>query len=347
MEDQDSDNPEAMTSPEQTITVPPGKIRERLDIYLTHHIENATRAKVQEAIRQGCVTVDGNTVKPSYKISPNEIIIIRLPVSTPPDVVAEEIPLDIVYEDEFLIVLNKAAGMVTHPAYANYSGTLVNALMHYCRGHLSQVNNDPSSGSFARPGIVHRLDKDTSGLMVVAKDDNTHARLAKQFSTRDIGREYWAIVWGVFSGSSRKKNQALTGTIDAPLGRSTSDRKKVAVVDGGKAAITDYKVLEEFQYLSLVQCKLRTGRTHQIRVHMAHIGHPVFGDATYGGRKISWGDMGVKQKKEVHEMLELMPRQALHAKTIGFIHPATQERVSFDSELPEDMQKVLEYLKNL
>jgi 23S rRNA pseudouridine1911/1915/1917 synthase len=336
-----------MPSPEQTIIVPPGKVRERLDIYLTHHIENATRAKVQEAIRQGYVTVNGNTVKPSYKVSPGEIIFIRLPVSTPPDVVAEKLPLDIVFEDEYLIVLNKAAGMVTHPAYANYQGTLVNALMYYCQGHLSQVNNDPHSGSFPRPGIVHRLDKDTSGLMVVAKDDHTHAQLAKQFATRDIGREYWAIVWGVFSGSSRKKNQALTGTIEAPLARSTADRKKVAVVDGGKAAITDYHVMEEFKYLSLVQCKLRTGRTHQIRVHMAHIGHPVFGDATYGGRKISWGEMGVKLKKEVHELLELMPRQALHAKTLHFIHPHTKEKVSFDSELPEDMQSVLRYLKNI
>ncbi|MFI5253041.1 MAG: RluA family pseudouridine synthase [Bacteroidota bacterium] len=336
-----------MISSDQIITVPRGKTKERIDLFLTHHIENVTRSKIHEAIIQGFVTVNGEVIKPSHKVSPGEIVAIHLPKTAPPDVLAEKLPLDIIYEDEYLIVLNKAAGMVTHPAYANYQGTLVNALMYYCQENLSQINNEPDPGSFPRPGIVHRLDKDTSGLMVVAKDDYTHAQLAKQFTTRDIGREYWAIVWGVFSGSSRKKNQALSGTIDAPLGRSTSDRKKIAVVTGGKAAVTDYKVLEEFDYLSLVQCKLRTGRTHQIRVHMAHTGHPVFGDATYGGRKISWGDMGVKQKKEVHELLKLMPRQALHAKTIGFIHPATGKRVSFDSELPEDMKSVLKYLKNI
>lgn len=335
-----------MTSSEQQLVVPDGKTRERLDIYLTHHVENATRAKIQQAIEEGFVTVNGKSVKSSYKVSPGDAVAIRLPRAVPPDVVAEEIPLDIVYEDKFLIVLNKPAGMVTHPAYANYQGTLVNALLYYSQGKLSQLNNLPESGYFPRPGIVHRLDKDTSGLMVIAKDDVTHAKLAKQFSTREIGREYWAIVWGVFTDSAAKKSRSLHGTIETMLGRSPADRKKVAVVKEGKAAITDYNVLEEFNYLSLIQCKLRTGRTHQIRVHMSHVGHPVFGDSTYGGRRISWGEMGVKKKEEVHHLLEMMPRQALHAKTLHFIHPETGKPVSFNTELPEDMNHLLEFLKS-
>ena len=323
-----------MSSREFTITIPPNKVRERLDIFLTHHIENATRSKVQQAIKESLVTVDGKVVKASYKISPGEVIHIIIPKPPAPDVIPEKIPTEILFEDDHLIIVNKPAGMVTHPAYGNYTGTLVNALLYHCNNHLSSIN-DPT-----RPGIVHRLDKETSGLMVVAKDDVTHAHLAKQFSRRTIEREYWAIVWGLFD---KKKK---TGVIDEALGRSKSDRKKIAVSITGKSAVTEYQVLEEFDYLSLVRLKLRTGRTHQIRVHLHHIGHPVLGDPTYGGRRIAWGGTEKKKKDEVQHLLKIISRQALHAKTIGFIHPTTKEVMRFDSNLPSDMQEVLNYLKN-
>ncbi len=314
------------------ILVPAGKVRERLDVYLTHHVENATRSKVQQAIDAGLVLVNGKPVKSSYKISGGEVIHVTIPKPPPPDVEPENIPLEILYEDENLLVVNKPAGMVTHPAYGNYTGTLVNALLFHCNNHLSTLND------VIRPGIVHRLDKDTSGLMVIAKDDPTHAHLARQFSQRTIEREYWAIVWGRFDGKQ-------SGIIEASLGRSVSDRKKIAVRESGKAALTEYTVLEQFEYLSLVKLKLRTGRTHQIRVHLHHIGHPVFGDPTYGGRRIAWGDSGKKKKEQVQEFLTIIDRQALHAKTIGFVHPVTKQVLRFNSELSSDMMKILELLK--
>ncbi len=313
------------------ILVPPGKRKERLDTFLTAHVENATRSKVQKAIRDGAVLVDGSTVRPSHPVAPGERIQVTLPRPPPQDAVPEEIPLDIVYEDRDLLVVNKAAGMVTHPAYGNYSGTLVNALLHHCRA-LSTLN-DP-----LRPGIVHRLDKDTSGLMVVAKNDNAHARLARQFSRRTITREYQAIVWGAFGAKS--------GRIETELGRSKSDRKKMAVVKEGKHAVTEYSVLEQFPYLALLRLKLHTGRTHQIRVHLAHINHPVFGDPTYNGRHVVAGPGTPAQKREVQHLLSLLPRQALHAKTLGFAHPVTGEELFFDSELPADMNAILDFLRH-
>ena len=319
------------------IAVPGGKVRERIDVYLTHHVENATRTKVQEAIDAGLVLVNGRSVKASYKIAPGDVIDITLPKPPAPDVLPENIPLEIMYEDASLLIVNKPAGMVTHPAYANYTGTLVNALLYHCRNNLSGVND------VTRPGIVHRLDKDTSGIMVIAKNDAVHAQLARQFSQRTIDREYWAIVWGRFTDGHR--TAARTGVIEAALGRSKSDRKKIAVSDEGKAAITEYEVLEEFDYLSLVKLKLRTGRTHQIRVHLHHVGHPVFGDPTYGGRRIAWGGTDKKKKEEVHTFLKIIDRQALHAKTIGFIHPVTKERLKFESQLPPDMQQILSLLR--
>jgi len=243
------------------------------------------------------------------------------------DAEPEDIPLDIIFEDASLLIVNKPAGMVTHPAYNNYSGTLVNALLHHCN-HLSTLNTE------MRPGIVHRLDKDTTGLMVVAKNDVVHAFLAKQFAKRTIDREYWAIVWGRFKSTK--------GTIEANLGRSKRDRKKVAVTEDGKSAITEYEVLKEFDFLSLVRLHLKTGRTHQIRVHLAHINHPVFGDPTYGGRSNTWNGLEGKKAHSAANLLKRIPRQALHAKTIGFIHPATKEFVKFDSELPADMKAILE-----
>lgn len=312
------------------ITVPAGKKRERLDVFLTHHVENATRTKVQAAIKADCVRVNGAPERASYPVAPGDVIHITLLRPPTPDVVAEPIPLDIVYEDGHLLVVNKPAGMVTHPAYGNHTGTLVNALLHHCAA-LSAVND------VMRPGIVHRLDKDTSGLLVVAKTDAAHADLARQFARRTIRREYQAIVWGAFA--------AATGTIEANLGRSKADRKKMAVVENGKSAVTGYAVLERFAYLSLVRLRLQTGRTHQIRVHLAHVGHPVFGDPTYNGRRMMYGPGTPRQKAEVQKMLDLMPRQALHARTIGFRHPATGEEVAFASPLPADMAAVLRILR--
>jgi 23S rRNA pseudouridine1911/1915/1917 synthase len=308
------------------IVVPAGKKRERLDLFLTHHVENATRTKVQAAIRAGYVLVDGVAARSSHPVAPGEVIHVTLPRTPPPDVLPEPIPLEIVYEDDHLLVVNKPAGMVTHPAYGNYTGTLVNALLHHCAS-LSAVNDA------TRPGIVHRLDKDTSGLMVVAKTDQAHAHLARQFAKRTIRREYQAIVWGALAGP--------TGVIEANLGRSKSDRKKMAVVQEGKRAVTEYTVLERFPYLSLVRLRLQTGRTHQIRVHLAHIQHPVFGDPTYNGRRILYGPGSARQKAEVQALLEILTRQALHARTIGFRHPATGADVMFESSLPEDMSRVL------
>jgi len=295
-----------------------------------NHVENATRTKVQRAINRGMVLVDGQAVRASHKVSPGEIIDITLPTPAPGNVSPENIPLAIVYEDDHLLVVNKPAGMVSHPAHGNYSGTLVNALLYHCAG-LSAINGP------ARAGVVHRLDKDTSGLMVVAKDDRSHVHLARQFERRTIEREYWAIVWGVF--------KSRTGSIDAQLGRSKSDRKKIAVVTDGKVALTEYEVLEQFPYLALLRLHLRTGRTHQIRVHLAHINHPVFGDPTYNGRRIMWGPRTQGQKAEVHAMLALISRQALHARTIGFVHPVTHVFLKFESELPEDMRQMLTRLQ--
>lgn len=313
------------------IVVPAGKKKERLDVFLTNHVENATRNKVQRAIQAGTVLVDGMNVKASHRVSPGEIIHIALSRPPPQKALPEDIPIDVVYEDDDLLVLNKPAGMVTHPAYGNHTGTLVNALLHHCQD-LSTVN-DPT-----RPGVVHRLDKDTSGLMVIAKTDQAHVKLAKQFAERTIQREYWAIVWGTF-----KKKQ---GTIETLLGRSKSDRKKMAVVAEGKHAITEYTVLEQFSYLSLVKLRLRTGRTHQIRVHLAYINHPVFGDPTYNGRHLVAGPGTTKQKSEVQYLLANLQRQALHAKTIGFLHPSTRKEMLFDSEVPDDMKLVLDHFRN-
>lgn len=318
------------------IVVPPGKVRERLDVFLTRHVENATRSKVHQAIDQGNVLVDGRRAKPSHQVSPGETIRVTIPGPTPHDALPENLPLDILFEDEHLIVVNKAAGMVTHPAHGNYTGTLVNALLYHCGGKLSGIEDDEE---FARPGIVHRLDKDTSGLLVVAKDDSTHAKLAQQFFRHTIEREYWALVWGLF-----KKPK---GIIEANLGRSKSDRKKIAVISEGKPAVTEYEVLQQFEFLSLLRLKLQTGRTHQIRVHLHHIHHPVFGDPDYGGRRIVHYPVGagVKFKQYVHHLLSLIERQALHAKTLGLVHPATGKYMKFDSELPDDFRQVLDMLK--
>jgi len=312
--------------------IPPGKKKERLDLYLSNAIENATRSKVQKMIEAGLVKVNGRLVKSSYLVQPEDIIEASHPITPRPEKAEpEEIPLNIVYEDEYLLIVNKPAGMVAHPAYSNYTGTLVNALLHHS-SKLSDVNEP------GRPGIVHRIDKNTSGLLVVAKDDWTHAQLAKQFSKHTIEREYQAVVWGIFK---QKK-----GEINYNIARSKSDRKKFAVSETeGKNALTYYEVLEEFEFTSLLKLNLKTGRTHQIRVHLSAINHPIFGDETYGGTKIVYGSSLPKIKSRVDNLMKLIPRQALHAKTLGFEHPHTKEFMRLDSELPIDMKDVLEKLK--
>lgn len=314
------------------ITVQPGQRRERIDVFLTHQIENASRNKVQNAIRGGFVTVNDKPVKANHIVTPGENITVRLPKVPYPDATPEDIPLDIVYEDDTLIVVNKPAGMVTHPGHGNYTGTLVNALLHHTKSSLADTA-DP-----LRPGIVHRLDKDTSGLVVVAKSEKAVRLLGKQFANRTIDREYWAVVWGTFPQRS--------GTIEANLGRSLADRKKITVRPDGKPATTHYELIEEYDGLSLIKLKLLTGRTHQIRVHLSSEHHPVFGDAQYGGRRIVYGGVTPKRKAFINNLLERLPRQALHAKTLGFIHPETKQKVFFESELPDDMKYVIEQLRS-
>ena len=315
-----------------SIKIPDGKKKERLDLFLTNVLENATRSKVQKLIEANLVVVNGNFVKPSYKVLPGDVVEATIPISPrPEEAEPEEIPLNIIYEDEYLLIVNKPAGMVAHPAYSNYTGTLVNALLYHSQ-KLSNVNEP------GRPGIVHRIDKDTSGLLVVAKDDWTHAKLAEQFSKHTIEREYWAVAWGLFK---EKK-----GEINLNIARSKSDRKKfTASKNDGKIAITFFEVLEEFEFTSLIKLKLKTGRTHQIRVHLSSIGHPIFGDPTYGGRQIIYGSNFPKTKSRIQNLLEIMPRQALHAKTLGFNHPHSKEFVKFESELPADFIQLLKKLK--
>ena len=311
--------------------VPEGKTKERIDSFLTNSIENATRSKVQKIIEAELVTVNGKVVKSNYKVKPLDIIEAVQPISPrPEDVEPEDIPLDIIYEDDHLLVVNKPAGMVAHPAYANYTGTLVNALLHHSQ-KLSNLNEP------GRPGIIHRLDKDTSGLLVVAKDDWTHAKIAEQFSNHSAEREYHTVCWGKFNEGKGKIERMIT--------RSKKDRKKFTVSDvEGKTAITFYEVIEEFEFTSYLKLNLKTGRTHQIRVHLSSIGKPVFGDTEYGGRQIKYGSESAKIKSRISNLLENMPRQALHAKTLGFIHPKTNEFVHFDSELPKDIQLLISKL---
>ncbi|NWF88219.1 MAG: RluA family pseudouridine synthase [Ignavibacteriaceae bacterium] len=313
--------------------VSPGQKKERIDLYLSAHIENATRSKVQKLIEANLVKVNGKFIKPSYKVLPQDIIEAAIPISPrPEETEAEDIPLNIVFEDDYLLVVNKPAGMVAHPAFSNYTGTLVNALLHHTK-NLSGLNEP------GRPGIVHRIDKNTSGLLVVAKDDWTHAQLAKQFSKHTIEREYWAVVWGKFKQSK--------GEIETFITRSKKDRKKfTASTSEGKHAVTLYEVLEEYEFASLVKINLKTGRTHQIRVHLSSINHPVFGDETYGGREIVYGANLPKMVSRTKNLLEIMPRQALHAKTLGFIHPHAKKLVRFDSELPADIKTLISELKS-
>lgn len=316
---------------EHIFHVPPGKSKERLDIFLTRHIPNATRSRVQKLIDAHGVTINGIVIEKSGRlVVPEDRIVCTIPREAAPKMEAEDIPLNIVYEDDVIIVVNKPAGMVVHPAHGNYHGTLVNALLHHSQ-RLSQVRAASS------PGILHRIDKETSGLLLVAKTNEAHHYLASQFMNHTIEREYWAIVWGRFPDS--------TGFIEQPVGRSKSDRKKMDVISTGKYAFTTYAVLADYGFMSLVKLKLKTGRTHQIRVHMSHLHHPILGDPTYGGRRIMYGNITAHYKSFIGNLLNILKRQALHAKTLGFIHPLSQELVAFDSAIPDDMQAVLTKLK--
>lgn len=322
------------------LQVPAGQSKIRIDKYLANHIENSSRTKIKNAMNEGFVEVNSKKVKANYVVQPNDNIEIILPyLPDKEDVKPENIPLDILYEDNYLMIVNKPAGMVTHPAYKNYSGTLVNALMFYMgdsAAKLPRLNGDEDEGGDERAGIVHRLDKQTSGIMVVAKDEDTQRRLSKLFSRHDIEREYQAIVWGHF--------KTKKGRIEKPLGRNPKDRKKFAIIEGGKNAITDYEVVKEFDFTSLVKLRLHTGRTHQIRVHMYSTGHPVFGDTEYSGTEPHGIQLTSNLKHRINNLLELMPRQALHAKVLGFTHPITGKPLRFESDLPDDMKKLIKKL---
>jgi len=321
-----------ITEKKLNFTVPPGKKKERIDLFLTHSIENATRSKIQKLIEAGFVLVNGKEIKQNYKLLPGDILDVTIPISPRPEnAEPENIPLSIVYEDDFFIIVNKPPGMVAHPAFGNYTGTLVNALLHHTKT-LSNLNEP------GRPGIVHRIDKDTSGLLIVAKDDVTHALLAKQFAKHTIEREYWAIAWGLFKEKE--------GEINLNITRCKSDRKKFsASLSEGKTATTFYSVIEEFEFLTLVKLNLKTGRTHQIRVHLSAINHPIFGDPVYGGRNLVYSSQQPKFKSSVENLLNIIQRQALHAKTLGIYHPHKKEFVRFDSQLPDDMQNMLNKLR--
>jgi len=314
--------------------VPKGQALLRIDKYLMLMVPNATRNKIQNAAANGDIYVNDATVKSNYKVKPGDVI--RIMLSHPPfenRVDPEDIPLDIVYEDEALLLINKPPNFVVHPGHGNYTGTLVNALAYH-------FQNLPMNSS-ERPGLVHRIDKDTSGLLVIAKTEAAMTHLAKQFEDKTSEREYIALVWG-----NVKEDE---GTIEGNIARHVKDRMQMAVfVDPeiGKPAITHYKVIERLGYVTLISCKLETGRTHQIRVHMKHIGHTLFNDERYGGNLILKGTTFTKYKQFVDNCFKVLPRQALHAKTLGFTHPTTNKFMRFDTELPQDMKDVIEKWRN-
>lgn len=286
----------------------------RLDLFLKNNLEDKSRSYIQNLIEEEKVKVNGKIKKSNYKLKDKDEVTIEIPDAIPLEVTPEDIPLDIIYEDNDVIVVNKPQDMVVHPAPGNYNGTLVNALLYHCKD-LSGING------ILRPGIVHRIDKDTSGILVIAKNDNSHNKLATQLKDHSMNRTYYALVEG------RVKEEE--GTVDAPIGRHPVDRIKMAIVKDGREAITHYKVIERFNHYTLVKCNLETGRTHQIRVHMASLGHPLVGDEVYGFKKQKFKLKG----------------QVLHAKTLGFIHPSTNEYIEFNSKLPQYFEELLNILR--
>jgi len=308
----------------------------RVDKFLMNFVENATRNKIQQAAKDGNVFVNGNTVKQNYKVKAGDEV--KVMFEHPPYeflLTPEDIPLDIVYEDEVVLLVNKPPGMVVHPGHGNYSGTLINALIY----HFDNLPNNSSE----RPGLVHRIDKDTSGLLVIAKTEQAMTHLSKQFFNKTSEREYVALVWGNVEEDE--------GTVEGNIGRHPKNRLQNTVyfgeeADKGKPAVTHYKVLERFGYVTLVSCRLETGRTHQIRVHMKHIGHTLFNDERYGGERILKGTSFTKYKQFVDNCFKVLPRQALHAKTLGFEHPSTKKWMSFDSPVPQDIEACVERWRN-
>ena len=318
------------------LTVDAGQTSVRIDKFLTNRIDNASRSRIQSAADAGSILVNGSPVKSNYKVKPNDDIQIVMDYPRRElKIIPEDIPLNIVYEDDHLVVINKPPGLVVHPGHGNYSGTLVNALAWYFKDLPLFNSEDP------RPGLVHRIDKNTSGLLVVAKTEKAKNKLALQFFEKTSERLYQALVWG-----SLKEDE---GTITGNIGRSLNNRQVFTVFpegDYGKHAVTHYRVLKRIGYVSLVECKLETGRTHQIRVHMKYINHPLFNDSNYGGDQILRGTTFSKYKQFVQNCFKILPRQALHAKTLGFVHPATGEKMMFDSELPDDMKEAIEKWEN-
>lgn len=318
------------------ITVDKGQESIRIDKYLMNFIMNSTRNKIQQVARAGNILVNEIPVKQNYKVKPQDTISVVMAHPPREDVILpEDIPLDIVYEDDDLLIVNKKAGMVVHPGFGNFTGTLLNALASHFEKNAFTTDLDN------RMGLVHRIDKDTSGLLVIAKNEYSMNFLAKQFFNHSTERVYQALVWGNISEDE--------GTIIGNIARHPKDRMQFSVWEDpeiGKHAVTHFKVLERFRYVTLVQCELETGRTHQIRVHMKHIGHTLFNDARYGGDIILKGTTFTKYKQFVQNCFQILPRQALHAKTLGFIHPTTKEKMFFESELPQDMSEVIEKWRN-
>jgi len=313
------------------IEIPQESAGTRLDLFLANENIDFSRSRIQKLISEQNVLVDGKPTKPSYKIKGNERITIKVPPLEKLSLEPENIPLDIFYEDSDLLVVNKKAGMVVHPALGNYSHTLVNALLFHCQD-LSGING------VMRPGIVHRLDKNTTGLLVVAKNDFAHLGLAEQIKNRTLLREYASIVWGHMPSDK--------GVIEAPIGRSTKDRKKMTVTRlKGRESLTEYRVQERFDLCDLLSIRLKTGRTHQIRVHLSYLNHPVLGDPEYGGRQKWIKGIHDQHRLFAQKLLTLIDRQALHAKKLGFIHPRTKEYKEFESSLPEDIENVLNSLR--
>ena len=308
---------------------------QRIDRYLSDELEDRSRSYIQKIMKEGYVKVNQKPVKSNYRLLTDDVISLSIPELKEPDIVPENIPLDILYEDQDIIMINKPKQMVVHPAPGHYSGTLVNALAYYFRDTPDYDVSDP------RLGLVHRIDKDTSGLLVIAKTPEAKTNLGLQFFNKTTQRQYVALVWGIM-----EKDE---GTITGNIGRSLKDRLQMTVFpegDFGKHAVTHYKTLERLGYVSIVECKLETGRTHQIRVHMKHIGHTLFNDERYGGDQILKGTTFTKYKQFVQNCFEICPRQALHAKTLGFKHPATGEEMFFDSPIPQDMTLLFDKWRN-
>lgn len=314
------------------VTADRGQAMLRVDKYLVDRLENCSRSRVQAAADAGNILVNGIPVKSSYKVKPLDRISVVMPYPKREiEIIPENIPLNIVYEDDELLVVDKEAGLVVHPGHGNYSGTLVNALTYHLQGLPMFREGD------MRAGLVHRIDKNTSGLLVIAKNERSHARLARQFFDHTVSRRYMALVWGNFAEDE--------GTIEGNIGRSVRDRLRMAVFpDGseGKHAVTHYTVLKRYGYVTLVECRLETGRTHQIRVHMEHIGHPLFNDARYGGDRILKGTTFSKYRQFIENCFAIMPRHALHARSLGFTHPETKKEMHFESAMPADFGAVLE-----